>query len=396
MDLGSEMDELIIVGGGIGGLAAALASAKAGMKVRVLERASEFSEIGAGLQLAPNATRILQSLGVLDEVVSKGVLPDRLVFSDALTGQSLSHLSLDDNFRGRYGGPYVVVHRSDLLETLVQACGDAGVVLENGKDVLEYDETSLGATVRCADGSEYSGFAVVAADGLKSRFRSRLCGDEPVDSGYVAYRGTTPLEAGSTGSHLNEVRAWFGPGLHLVQYPLRGGTMYNQVAVFRSKRFLAGEDEWGTPDELDEAFSVTCEAVRKALPGLWRHQWWHMADRLPTTNWAEGRLALLGDAAHPMLQYLAQGACQAIEDGAELARILSRASTSPEQVSLALRSYAEARMPRTAQVQRTARIWGEIWHIEGLGASLRNEVFRQRAAEDMSRVDWLYGPAAGA
>jgi salicylate hydroxylase len=217
-----------------------------------------------------------------------------------------------------------------------------------------------------------------------------------VDSGYVAYRGTTPLEVGSTGSHLTEVRAWFGPGLHLVQYPLRGGTMYNQVAVFRSERFLAGEDEWGTPDELDEAFSVTCEAVQKALPGLWRHQWWHMADRLPMTNWAEGRLALLGDAAHPMLQYLAQGACQAIEDGAELAKSLAHVSTSPEKVSLALKRYAEARIPRTAQVQRTARIWGEIWHIEGLGASLRNELFRQRAAEDMSRVDWLYGPAAGA
>ncbi|WP_371781741.1 FAD-dependent monooxygenase [Streptosporangium subroseum] len=387
--------EILVIGGGIGGLTAALAIARSGRAVRVLERAPEFAEIGAGLQLAPNATRLLDRLGVLDACVEAGVLPERLVFNDALTGARLTHLDLGEDFRRRYGGPYVVMHRSDLLRILVEACRTHGVALENGRGVDEVTTEPGGVTVTCADGSRHTGVLAVAADGLRSGVRGRLSDDQPIDSGYVAYRGTIPMDEVTGPISLSEVVVWFGPGLHLVQYPLRSGRLLNQVAVFRSPGFAAGDPDWGNPDELDAAFSVTCEPVRMALPSLWRNNRWPMYDREPLDNWLTGRTVLLGDAAHPMLQYLAQGACQAIEDGVSLADSLDRHLTDavPDAVSVdkALHAYQDERIPRTSHIQRTARVWGDMWHIDGVGALLRNEVFTERAVDDYRHVDPIYG-----
>ncbi|MFI9557565.1 FAD-dependent monooxygenase [Nonomuraea endophytica] len=388
--------EILIAGGGIGGLTTALACARAGRRVRVLERSAKFAEIGAGLQLAPNATRVLDRLGVLDRVVEAGVLPERLVFNDALTGERLTHLDLGERFRERYGGPYVVLHRSDLLDILLAACREHGVVLETDRQVSAVADHPHGVTVSCADGSVYRGTLTVAADGLRSGLRAPLGGDEPVCSGYVAYRGAVPIEEAGARGPLTDVVVWFGPGLHLVQYPLRGGRMYNQVAVFRSGRFAAGETDWGTPEELDETFAVTCDRVRAAVPALWRDRRWPMSDREPIDDWIIGRTVLLGDAAHPMLQYLAQGACQAIEDAAALAGAIGRhlppGSGEVAAVEKALRAYAGERIPRTARVQRTARVWGDIWHVDGLARDLRNALFSRRDAGDFSDTDWLYGP----
>ncbi|MFI6299988.1 FAD-dependent monooxygenase [Nonomuraea sp. NPDC050790] len=390
-------DEILVAGGGIGGLATALACARAGRRVRVLERSGEFAEIGAGLQLAPNATRILDRLGVLERVVAAGVLPERLVFNDALTGDRLTHLDLGERFRRRYGGPYVVLHRSDLLDILLAACREHGVLLDNDRHVTAVADDAGGVTVTCADGTSYHAALAVAADGLRSGLRTLLSADEPVCSGYVAYRGAVPIEQVGARSALTDVVVWFGPGLHLVQYPLRGGTVYNQVAVFRSPRYAAGHADWGLPDELDEAFSVTCEQVRAAVPALWRDRRWPMSDREPIGDWVAGRTALLGDAAHPMLQYLAQGACQAIEDAAALADAVGRhlppGQDEAAAVDKALRAYAAERMPRTARVQRTARVWGDIWHVDGLARDLRNALFSRREAGDFTDTDWLYGPA---
>ncbi|MGH3343240.1 MAG: FAD-dependent monooxygenase [Carbonactinosporaceae bacterium] len=387
--------ELLVVGGGIGGLATALAVARTGRRVRVLEQSAQFAEIGAGLQLAPNATRILDHLGVLEPVVEAGVLPKRLVLGDALSGRELTHLPLED-FPQRYGGPYVVLHRSDLLDILVDGCRAHGVALQTSKRVVALDTLPDRVVVHCADGSSHEGAAVAGADGLRATTRALLSDDEPVCSGFVAYRGAIPIEEATRLAELTDVVAWIGPGLHFVQYPLRGGRLYNQVAVFRSPRYTAGYQDWGTPEELDEVFSVTCEHVRAAVPALWRDQRWAMYDREPLENWVAGRLVLLGDAAHPMLQYLAQGACQAIEDAAALAgtldRYLAPDGSDPDLVGQALHAYQAERAPRAARIQRTARTWGDIWHVDGLAAVLRNEVLTQRPPGDHRHVAWLYGP----
>jgi 2-polyprenyl-6-methoxyphenol hydroxylase-like FAD-dependent oxidoreductase len=391
----TQPGELIVIGGGIGGLSAALAVARTGRPVLVLEQSPSFSEIGAGLQLAPNATRILARLGVLEQVADAGVLPRRLLLRDALDGAELTYLGLED-FPDRYGAPYVVLHRSDLLDILADGCRRHQVALETSKRVTGTETVPDGVRVRCADGSYYEGIAAVAADGLRSAIRATFSDDQPVESGFVAYRGAIPLEQATRTAALTDVVVWIGPGLHFVQYPLRGGRMYNQVAVFRSRRWAAGCADWGTPDELDEAFAVTCQHIRDAMPALWRHARWAMHDREPLANWISGRTVLLGDAAHPMLQYLAQGACQAIEDADALARSFQRlaAPGDPDPVGRALRAYAEARIPRTARVQRVARIWGDIWHVDGLARVLRNELFRQRHPDDHRHIEWFYGQAA--
>jgi 3-hydroxybenzoate 6-monooxygenase len=218
--------------------------------------------------------------------------------------------------------------------------------------------------------------------------------DELQSTGFVAYRGAVPVEAVDRWVALDEVVAWMGPGMHLVQYPLRRGELYNQVAVFRSDQYRQGRRDWGTPEELDRVFSAACEAVRAALPSLPRDRRWPMYDRLPASRWSNGRVTLLGDAAHPMLQYLAQGACQAIQDGAALAQELPRLRRPGPWplwgVQAALRGYENRRLAQAGRVQRTARTWGEIWHVDGLAMALRDEAFRLRAEDDLSRVDWLY------
>jgi salicylate hydroxylase len=388
-------NELLVIGGGIGGLATALASRNSGREVRVLERAPAFAEIGAGLQLAPNATRVLDRLGVLPKVRAAGVAPDRIVFHDALTAERLTHLELGKEIEARYGGPYIVMHRSDLLQILLDACVEKGVILMTGKEVQAVETSDDAVTAVCSDGSSYSGVAVVGADGLRSNLRRSLSDDEPIGSGYVAYRGTLPLAKAPDLGGLTEVVVWLGAGMHMVQYPLREAELFNQVAVFRSKRFSAGDADWGLPDELDEAFSAACDHVRLGVSRLNRDQHWAMFDRAPIENWTLGRMVLLGDAAHPMLQYLAQGACQAIEDSGALADALDEYlgpdKSDTESVTAALASFQAVRQPRTARVQHTARIWGDIWHVDGLAASMRNELFRQRPLDDHHHFAWLYG-----
>ncbi len=389
----SDVD-ILIVGGGIGGLANALALVRKGLRVRLLERAPEFGEVGAGMQIAPNCTRILDSWGLLPEVLSLGVQPENLVMKDAVDGTVLTRLDLADA-RDRYGSPYVVIHRSDLHGVLLRACRRAGVDLVNDVQVTGYEHVPDGVAVIHSGGREVAP-VVLAADGLNSVARRMISGDQPVSSAYVAYRGAIPAEqVAQTDVSMSEVVVYVGPNCHFVQYPLRQGEMFNQVAVFRSPKALAGEEDWGTPDELDAAFADTCERVRAGLPLMWRDKWWRMYDRDPIANWVHGRLALTGDAAHPPLQYLAQGAVMAIEDAWVLSEHVGTQLTAGRlDWDAALAAYNAVRPEHCRRVQTTARAWGELWHLTGADRDARNAVLRRRDVHDYDFVDWLYGPTA--
>lgn len=386
--------EVVVVGGGIGGLATAYALATQGRSVRVLERASGFVEIGAGLQMAPNATRVLARWGMLDRVVDAGVCPGRLAFLDALSGEELTSLDLGSGFQERYGAPYVVLHRTDLLRVLLDGAREAGVELVTGAEVTAVEQDASGAWV-IVGGRRERAEMVVAADGLRSTLRERLDDSPPVLAGYVAYRGAfavADLPAEQVPVDLGDVVVHIGPGCHLVQYALRRGEILNTVAVFESPAFARGEAEWGGPDELDLVFAGAGPRVQRGLASLWRDRRWPMSDRLPIERWVDGRLVLTGDAAHPMLQYLAQGACQAIEDAAVLADAVGRSEFSGVvDWEAALGDFVASRHPRTARVQTTARTWGEIWHVDGVARLLRNEVFQTRSLDDYTHLDWLYG-----
>ncbi|OYO15449.1 3-hydroxybenzoate 6-hydroxylase [Enemella evansiae] len=387
---------MIVVGGGIGGLGAAYALRRAGLRVRVLERGASFGEVGAGIQLAPNCTRILNDYGLLDEARSLGVVPDAMVMRDALDGDELTRLDLRDLER-RYGFPYLVIHRSDLHAMLLRACERSGVGLVTSARVVGYDSAGERATVTLADGTAQQAPAVIAADGLHSVARRLLVDDQPVSSAYVSYRGTVPTsEPRGAAVDLSEVVVHVGPRCHFVHYGLRGGELLNQVAVFESPKALAGEEEWGTPDELDTAFSHTSEFIQEGLPYMWRDRWWRMYDRDPIMTWVHGDIALLGDAAHPPLQYIAQGAIMAIEDGWVLGEHVQRNRRSDGSVDwpTTLAAYQAVRAEHCRRVVSTSREWGQLWHLDGQERELRNEILRARDTYDYSMTDWLYGPTA--
>jgi salicylate hydroxylase len=392
-----RVPDVIIVGGGLGGLAAAFPLARLGLAVRVLERSREFGEVGAGIQIAPNCTRILHDYGLLDAARQRGVLPEHMVMRDALDATELTRLDLRDLER-RYGFPYMVTHRSDLHSLFLQASRDAGVELLTGQHVTGYENTDAGARVRLADGRTDAAALVIAADGLYSTAREQLVGDPIVNSGYVAYRGAVPIETARPNNIAEaDVTVYVGPRCHFVQYPLRGGEMFNQVAVFGSARLEAGDADGGGPDELDAAFAGTCENVRQGIPLMWRDRWWAMSDRAPAAQWVHGRVALLGDAAHPPLQYIAQGAIMAIEDGwvlAQHARRQHRAGQPGPDWDAVLAAYQAVRAEHCRRVVLTSRAWGRLWHLDGLRREQRNVILRARATRDYSFTDWLYGPTA--
>jgi 2-polyprenyl-6-methoxyphenol hydroxylase-like FAD-dependent oxidoreductase len=390
--------DVLVIGGGMAGLAGALALRENGAAVTLVERAPEFGEVGAGLQMAPNATRVLKRWGLLEKALEIGVQPKHLVFRDAVTGEELTRQTLGGEFEERYGAPYVVIHRSDLHRVLLEACQDAGVRLVNDVMVERVETVNGRGVAHAAGGDVYEADVVIGADGLKSTLRPTVAGDKPVSSAYVAYRGTVPITANTPKADLEDVIVYLGPDCHLVQYPLRKGELLNTVAVFKSASFERGEEQYGGVDELAAAYKDCVPAVQDALKNLATGIRWPMYDRDPIENWVAGRMVLMGDAAHPMLQYLAQGACQALEDAAVLqdvsnGTVFTSDGVSPAAWDSAVREFNSVRAARTARVQRTARVWGESWHVSGVARTLRNLLFKSRKDGNYQYNDWLYGQA---
>jgi salicylate hydroxylase len=385
--------EIVVIGGGVGGLTAALALAQGGHRVQVLERASRFAQAGPGLRLAPNATAVLDRLGLLDQVLELGARPRRAVLRDLGSGADLAELDLGAPLTARYGTPYIVAARADLLSLLTDACTDADVELRPGRTVTSVDQSHFassvmgGPVVNCSDGRMYAGDVVVAADGAQSVARALLGGGEPSGDGWAAYRATVSFDQLDSGAR-DEIAAWTGPDAHFARYPIRVGEAYEQVAVFRSHLYPlvgaaspggAGQGHpggWGGPEELDEAFSWSAEPVRAAVRQMRMDRCWRMIDRAPLPSWAVDRVVLVGDIVHPMPAYLAQGACQAIEDAAALADALADCP-GPHQVPAALAGYQARRAPRAARVSRARQVW-ESGPPPG------------RPADEYAASDWLY------
>ena len=382
---------VLVAGGGIGGLAAALAVAGPAHPVTVLERNEHFEELGAGIQLAPNGLAALERLGLGEAVRDLAVHIESLRFMDGVTGRHVASLPLDGTYRARFGHPYVVVHRGELHRLLVRACRrHPWITLRAGAAVTGYRRDTRGVTVVTADGEERRGRALVAADGVHSAVRAQLVGDGAPDVvGITVYRTVIPMDLVPTELRSDSVTWWAGPGCHFVHYPIEGGRSLN----------LAPSSETGTTAAF-AGVPLDAATVRDELGALgptahrllalgrdWRS--WSLIDRAPTDRWTDGPVVLLGDAAHPMLHYAAQGACQALEDAVVLGeRWHDDGGADPAG---AFAAFAAARQGRTADVQRLSRSSIGLWHAAGDDAGRRNEALAGLSSEQLTdHVAWMH------
>jgi len=357
--------------------------------VRVLEKAAEFGEIGYGIQMGPNVARMLQRLGVLQALEPQSFFPEALIFADALTNEEISRISLGKAFLARYKFRYFVIHRRDLHGGLLEACKRRKeIVLLPSHGLRTFRKEKDTVVVTCDNGAEIEGAALIGADGLWSPTRQAVIGDgAPRMAGHYVYRGVVPIEDIADKSRMNTMTIWGGPDLHMVQYRLQGGAVMNNVATICSRRIRRGEPDPGAPDELEELFARTHPGVRENLRYISRERNWVLHDRDPATNWTDGRVTLLGDAAHPTLQYLAQGAQMAIEDAVVLAEKVAAAG---EDYNRAFLAYQRERMNRSARVVLSSRFFGEWFHVDGGARELRNELARGRDPDNPWEADWLY------
>jgi len=386
---------VVIAGAGIGGLTAALAIARHGFRVSVLEAADRLEEIGAGIQLSPNASRILIALGLAERLASHVIVPEELKVMDAASGRVLTRAPLGAEAEERYGAPYWVIHRGDLQARLFEAVtAHRDISLHLGIKVENFAIRESGIAVaayRNAQPFEERGIALIGADGLWSTLRNRLAHHAaPRFAHHTAWRALVAAEAVTREFSAPAVNLWLGRDAHLVHYPVKGGRLINIVAILRDEW---AEPGWSAPGALDELLArfpaSAWHASARNLIGAAAHwQKWALYDCSPLQHWGQGPVTLLGDAAHPMLPYLAQGAAMAIEDAAVLGRCLGEMRDDPTS---ALRVYEQKRTERTARTQRAARSNGTIYHLGGIGALLRTLALRTMGERLIRRYDWLYG-----
>lgn len=385
---------VLIAGGGIGGMACALALARQGIAVEVLEQAAQLGEIGAGLQLGPNAFAALDALGVGERVRKAAVFAERMVMMDAVDCSTVASIPTGAEFIARFNNPYAVSHRADLHNALAEeATAHPLVRIHTGTRIAAIATTGDTTSVTVDDGRTFTGAALIGCDGIKSVVRSHLFGDAHRVSGHVVYRAVVPAADMPADLRLNAPVIWVGPDCHLVHYPLRGGEMYNLVVTFHSR----DKEEWGVTEGSKEEVLSYFEGIHARphrllhLPTSWRR--WATADRDPIPEWSRGNITLLGDAAHPMMQYLAQGACMALEDAVTLGAA-AQANRTRDGVDWtgAFRQYQEARVVRTARVVLSVRAFGNLCHASGMERLVRNSLWADRGASGYyEALAWLYG-----
>jgi salicylate hydroxylase len=381
---------VLVCGGGIGGLAAALALVRQGFEVTVFEQAPEIGEIGAGIQLGPNAFHAFDALGVGDKARARAVYTDFMVMHDALDEYQVGKIPTGEAFIQRFGNPYAVIHRVDVHLSLLEGAQETGKVqfLTNTRIVrVEQDDGSV--TVYDQTGKAYQGVALIGADGGKSVVRQQFVNDPPRVTGHVVYRAVVERQDFPENLRWNAASIWVGPNCHLVHYPLRGGEQYNVVVTFHSRN----QEVWGVTDgskeEVQSYFQDIAARPRQLidLPKTWKR--WATADREPIGTWVFGRTTILGDAAHPTTQYMAQGACMALEDAVTLGEAL-RVHHNDWLQALAL--YQKSRVSRTARIVLSAREMGRLYHAKGVERLVRNDLWKGRTPERFyDAMEWLYG-----
>lgn len=387
---GHRDEPILIAGGGIGGLAAAYALARKGFPVRVLEQAPEFKELGAGIQLGPNIFHAVDKLGLKEALLADVWRPAGLEMRCALSGEQVTRIPLDQRFTDRFHQPYAVTHRADIHGVFLRACqGNNLVSLETQRQVEGFAQDETGVVVTLASGERVSGRALIGCDGMWSKIRQEVVGDgKPRVSGHIAYRAVLKRADVPADLWSPDVVLWAGPRTHLVHYPLRRGELYNLVAVFHSDHYVEGWNAEADADLLWAHFKGQRPEVLRMLERIETWRMWVLCDREPVKDWGKGRAVLLGDAAHPMLQYLAQGACMATEDAVWLAE---KAAAQPDDLPAAFQAYVQQRYLRTARVQIMARVYGDFYHARGPTAELRNQMLAGRTpAQSYDGMAWLY------
>ncbi|MDP2018711.1 3-hydroxybenzoate 6-monooxygenase [Hydrogenophaga sp.] len=381
---------VIVAGGGIGGLAAALALVRQGFRVKVLEQAPELGEIGAGMQLGPNAFHAFDALGVGEQARKRAVYTDFMVMHDAIDEVQVGMIPTGEAFRQRFGNPYAVIHRADAHGSLLEGVQASGrIEFVTSTRVVRTEQDADGVTVHDQHGNTHHGLALIGADGVKSVVRQQFVGDEARVTGHVVYRAVVDKADFPEDLRWNAASIWVGPNCHLVHYPLRGGEQYNVVVTFHSRE----PEQWGvtegSQDEVQSYFQGLCPKARQLidLPKSWKR--WATADREPIGQWSFGRVTLLGDAAHPTTQYMAQGACMAIEDAVTLGEALR---VHGNDVEKAFDLYQRSRVARTARIVLSSREMGRIYHAKGVERLVRNDLWRGRTPERFyDAMEWLYG-----
>ena len=380
---------VLVAGGGIGGLAAALALARQGLDVRVLEQSATIGEIGAGIQLGPNAFAAFDALGIGDRARSLAVHAERMVLMDAVDESEVASLPVGDAFRRRFGNPYAVVHRADVHGALLDAVRNTDrIAFVTGTRVAGIEQSPDAVAVIDARGERHVGAALIGCDGVRSAVRDALVGDAVRVSGHVVYRAVVDAADFPADLRWNAPVVWAGPDCHLVHYPLRHGEQYNIVVTFHSRQSERWGVSEGSSDEVQSYFQGVGDRPRQllALPKTWTR--WSTADRDPIATWTRGRATLLGDAAHPMLQYLAQGACMALEDAVTLGEAVR---VERNDFARAFARYQRSRVARTARVVLSAREMGRIYHAKGVERLVRNDLWRDRSPGHFrDALAWLY------
>ncbi|OZI78811.1 3-hydroxybenzoate 6-monooxygenase [Bordetella genomosp. 2] len=380
----------IVVGGGIGGLAAALALTRQGIAVQLLEQASHIGEIGAGIQLGPNAFAALDALGVGATARGRAVYTDHIIMMDAVDAREVVRIDTGADFRARFGGPYAVIHRADIHLSILEAVQrDPLISFHTSTQIVEVRQDGAQVEVTDAQGRRYRGDALVGCDGVKSVVRERMVGDPARVTGHVVYRAVVERDNMPEELRINAPVLWAGPRCHLVHYPLRGGQQYNLVVTFHSRE----QEEWGVREGSKEEVLSYFQGIHPRphqmldRPTSWRR--WATADREPVEHWGQGRITLLGDAAHPMTQYMAQGACMALEDAATLGEAVK---ARDGDLQAAFRLYESVRIPRSARVVWSTREMGRIYHAQGVERQVRNSLWTGRTqAQFYDALQWLYG-----